>query len=195
MGGRNTENMVSTLVIVGIVAVVALFVLWAISTYNRIIRLENSIDNAWGQIDVQLKRRADLIPNLVETVKGYASHEKGVLEGVTKARSALMSAGTPAEANAADNMLTAALGKLFAVAEAYPDLKANTNFLQLQDELTHTENKVGFARQHYNDSVLGFNNAVEMFPGSIIAGFMSRKERKMLEIPVADRELPKVKFS
>jgi len=118
-----------------------------------------------------------------------------VLENVTAARSALMGAKTPAEANAADNMLTQALGKLFAVAEAYPDLKANQNFLQLQDELTHTENKVGFARQYYNDSVLAFNNAIETFPGNMVAGgFMGRKERKMLETPAADREVPRVAF-
>ncbi|HUR67601.1 MAG TPA: LemA family protein [Candidatus Thermoplasmatota archaeon] len=182
-------------IVIGLIVLVVLVLLWAIGAYNRIIRLENAIDNAWAQIDVQLKRRADLIPNLVNTVKGYAAHEKGVLEGVTQARAGLMAAKTPAEANAADNMLTQALGKLFAVAEAYPDLKANQNFLQLQDELTHTENKVGFARQYYNDSVLAFNNAIETFPGNLIAGsFMGRHERKMLEIPVTDREVPRVSF-
>ena len=177
------------------IGLVALVLLWVVLTYNKIIRLENAIDNAWGQIDVQLRRRADLIPNLVETVKGYAAHEKGVLEGVTQARSALMGAKTPTEANEADNMLTAALGRLFAVAEAYPDLKANTNFLQLQDELTHTENKVSFARQYYNDSVLRFNNTVEAIPGNIIAGMMGKKERPMLDIPPAAREVPKVSFT
>jgi LemA protein len=176
----------------GVIVIVLL--LWVVSIYNRIIRLENSIDNAWAQIDVQLKRRTDLIPNLVNTVKGYAAHEKGVLEGVTQARSALMGARTPGDAIEADNMLTAALGRLFAVAEAYPDLKANTNFLQLQDELTHTENRVGFARQHYNDSVLGFNNAIEQFPGNLVAGGMGRTEKKMLEIPAPEREVPKVQF-
>ena len=181
------------LVLIAIV-VVAVILLWVVSVYNRIIRLENAIDNAWAQIDVQLKRRADLIPNLVNTVKGYAAHEKTVLENVTAARSALMNAKTPAEANEADNMLTMALGRLFAVAEAYPDLKANQNFLQLQDELTHTENKVGFARQYYNDSVLAFNNAIETFPGNLVAGGMGRKERKMLDIPAPDREVPKVQF-
>ena len=176
------------------IGLVALVLLWVVLTYNKIVRLENAIDNAWGQIDVQLRRRADLIPNLVETVKGYAAHEKGVLEGVTQARAALMGAKTPTEANEADNMLTAALGKLFAVAEAYPDLKANTNFLQLQDELTHTENKVSFARQYYNDSVLRFNNTVEAIPGNIIANMMGKKERPMLEIPPAAREVPRVSF-
>lgn len=180
------------LIIVGVV--VLLLVLWVISAYNRIVRLENGIDNAWGQIDVQLKRRADLIPNLVATVKGYAAHEKGVLEGVTNARAALMGAKSPQQAMAAEGMLEQALGKLFAVAEAYPDLKANTNFLQLQDELAHTENKVGYARQHYNDSVLSFNNAVETVPTNLIAGMMGKKERAMLETPAADREVPRVAF-
>ena len=178
--------------VVGIVVV--LLLLWAVFAYNRIIRYENAIDNAWSQIDVQLKRRADLIPNLVNTVKGYAAHEKTVLENVTAARSALLDARTPAAANEADNMLTQALGRLFAVAEAYPDLKANQNFLQLQDELTHTENKVGFARQHYNDIVLRFNNTVETFPTNLVAKAMDRKERAMLDIPPADREVPRVAF-
>lgn len=180
--------------LIGAIIVVALVLLWIVAVYNRIIRLENAIDNAWAQIDVQLKRRADLIPNLVNTVKGYAAHEKQVLENVTNARAALVGAKTPTEANEADNMLTAALGRLFAVAEAYPDLKANQNFLQLQDELTHTENKVGFARQYYNDSVLAFNNAIETFPGSLVAGGMGRKERKMLETPAPEREVPQVQF-
>lgn len=175
-------------------AVVVILLIWLVATYNRVIRLENAIDNAWGQIDVQLKRRADLIPNLVSTVKGYAAHEKGVLEAVTNARSALLNAKTPNDANEADNMLTQALGRLFAVAEAYPDLKANTNFLQLQDELTHTENKVGYSRQHYNDSVLSFNNAIETIPTNVIAGMMGKKERQMLQIPAADRDVPRVSF-
>ena len=181
-------------ILVAVIVVVALLVLWAISAYNRIIREENAIDNAWGQIDVQLKRRADLIPNLVNTVKGYAAHEKTVLENVTAARSALMNAKTPQEANEADFGLTAALGRLFAVAEAYPDLKANQNFLQLQDELTHTENKVAYSRQYYNDSVLRFNNTIETFPGNLMAGVMSKKERQMLEIAPADRNVPNVQF-
>ncbi|HEX2021295.1 MAG TPA: LemA family protein [Candidatus Thermoplasmatota archaeon] len=181
-------------ILIAALVAVALLVLWVIVAYNRVIRLENAIDNSWAQIDVQLKRRADLIPNLVNTVKGYAAHEKGVLEGVTQARAALMGARTPTEANEADNLLTQALGKLFAVAEAYPDLKANQNFLQLQDELTHTENKVGYARQRYNDVVLDFNNAVETFPGSLIAGMMGRRERPMLAVPEADREVPRVAF-
>ena len=183
-----------TWVLVGLVVAALVVALWWISTRNRIVRLENDIDNAWAQIDVQLKRRADLIPNLVGTVKGYAAHEKQVLENVTAARSALVNAQTRTEANEADGLLTAALGRLFAVAEAYPDLKANQNFLQLQDELTHTENKVGFARQYYNDSVLRFNNAVEQFPSSVVADSMGKKERPMLEVAPQDRAVPKVDF-
>ncbi|MEA3201688.1 MAG: LemA protein [Thermoplasmata archaeon] len=183
------------IVAIVLIAAIVIFLLYIVSARNRIIRADNSVDNAWSQIDVQLKRRADLIPNLVETVKGYAAHEKTTLEGVTAARSALVNARTPEDANAANNMLTSALGKLFAVAEAYPDLKANQNFLQLQDELTHTENKVGFARQFYNDEVLRYNNAVTTFPGTLFAGSLGKTKRPMLEIPPADREAPKVKFS
>jgi len=162
--------------------------------YNRIIKLENRIDNSWAQIDVQLKRRADLIPNLMETVKGYMKHERETLESVTRARSALMSAKTPQENINADNMLTGALKTLFAVAESYPDLKANQNFLNLQDELTNTENKISYSRQHFNDSVLSYNNLVETIPGKWFAGFMGKKVREMLQIPEASREVPQVKF-
>ena len=184
--------MFHVLIIVGIV--VLLLVFWVVAIYNRIVRYENAIDNAWGQIDVQLKRRADLIPNLVNTVKGYMAHEKQVLENVTNARAAMVGARNPQDAMQAEGMLEAALGRLFAVAEAYPDLKANTNFLQLQDELTHTENKVGYARQAYNDAVLRFNDAVETFPSNLVAGAMGKKERRMLEIPAPDREVPRVAF-
>ena len=171
-----------------------IILLWFFGYYNRVIRYENQIDNAWGQIDVQLKRRADLIPNLMETVKGYMNHERGTLEAVTKARSAIMTAKTPQESMDADNMLTGALKSLFAVAESYPDLKANQNFLQLQDELTHTEDKISYTRQHFNDSVLQFNNLIETFPGNIFAKMMGKKERQMLQIPEASREVPKVSF-
>lgn len=177
-----------------IVVVVVLLIMIYVYYYNKIIRMENRIDNSYAQIDVQLQRRADLIPNLIETVKGYMKHEKGVLESVTKARTSLMNAQTPQENVDADNMLTGALKTLFAVAENYPDLKANTNFLQLQDELSHTENKVAYARQHYNDSVLAYNNSIETFPGVTIAKMMGRKQREMLQIPVEKKELPKVKF-
>src|SRR4030042_4420024 len=177
-------------IIIVLVLVGILFWLW--SFYNRIVRSENRIDNAWAQIDVQLKRRADLIPNLMETVKGYMNHERGTLEAVTKARASIMSAKTPQESMDADTMLTGALKTFFAVAESYPDLKANQNFLQLQDELTHTEDKIAFSRQHFNDSILSFNNLIETFPGNIFAGMMGKKEREMLQIPEASREVPKV---
>ena len=182
-------------IIIGIIVLILVIVLLVfLSYYNKIIRLENRIDNSWAQIDVQLKRRTDLIPNLMETVKGYMKHEKEVLENVTKARSALMSAKSPQENIDADNMLTGALKSLFAVSENYPDLKANQNFLNLQDELTHTEDKIAYSRQHYNDTVLSFNNTIETFPGIIFAKRMGKKEREMLQIPEADRELPKVSF-
>jgi LemA protein len=180
------------LLIVIVIVVIFALIYWGF--YNRIIRTENRIDNSWAQIDVQLKRRADLIPNLMETVKGYMKHEREVLENVTKARSALMKAKTPQENINADNMLTGALKSLFAVAENYPDLKANQNFLNLQDELTNTENKIAYSRQHYNDSVLVFNNIIETFPGMWFAKRMGRKTREMLQIPEASREVPKVKF-
>lgn len=177
-----------------IVILVVFFLLIVFGYYNKIIKLENRIDNSWAQIDVQLKRRADLIPNLMETVKGYMKHEREVLENVTKARSAIMSAKTPQEGINADNMLTGALKSLFAVAEGYPDLKANQNFLSLQDELTNTENKIAYSRQHFNDSVLVFNNIVKTIPGKWFAGAMGKKPKDMLQIPEASREIPKVQF-
>lgn len=177
-----------------IILIVVIFLLIFISYYNRIIRLENRIDNSWAQIDVQLKRRADLIPNLMETVRGYMKHERAVMENVTKARSAIMNAKTPQENIDADNMLTGALKSLFAVAENYPDLKANQNFLSLQDELTHTEDKISYSRQHYNDTVLKYNNIIETFPGNFFAKRMNKKTREMLQIPEASREVPKVSF-
>ncbi len=184
------------MLIIGLVVILILVIilLWFFGYYNRVIRYENRIDNAWAQIDVQLKRRADLIPNLMETVKGYMNHERQTLEAVTKARSAVMTAKSPQESIDADNMLTGALKTLFAVSESYPDLKANQNFLQLQDELTHTEEKIAYSRQHFNDSVLQFNNLIETFPGNIFAKMMARKERQMLQIPEASREVPKVSF-
>jgi LemA protein len=184
-------DIITTIVLI---VIVVLLVLWLASGYNRIVRAGNNMDNAWAQIDVQLKRRADLIPNLVETVKGYAAHEKTVLEDVTKARSNLMGAGSRQEAMDANNQLAQALGRLFAVAEAYPNLKANENFLSLQDELSHTENKVAFARQHYNDVVLTYNNDITTFPGSLFARMMNRQKHEMLQIPPENRAAPKVSF-
>lgn len=169
-----------------VIVVIVILILVYVYYYNKIIRLENRVENAYAQIDVQLKRRSDLIPKLVKTVKGYMKHEKEVLENVTRARTALMNAKTPQENIDADNMLTGALKTLFAVAENYPDLKANQNFLQLQDELTHTENKIAYSRQHYNDSVLRYNNAIETFPGVTIARRMGRKEKDMLQFEQAE---------
>ena len=153
-----------------LLGVALLVVLYGIVQYNGFVRLRNRIESAWSQIDVQLQRRYDLIPNLIETVKGYAAHEKGVFENVTEARSRAMSAEGPAAQAQAENMVTSALKSLFAVAEAYPDLKANQNFLELQEELTATEGRIAYARQYYNDSVLKYNNKIQTFPGMMIAG-------------------------
>lgn len=186
--------MIEWIILIIIILILVGILLWVLGYYNKIIKLENRIDNSWAQIDVQLKRRADLIPNLMETVKGYMKHERETLESVTKARAGIMSAKTPQESINADNMLTGALKTLFAVAESYPDLKANQNFLKLQDELTHTEDKIAYSRQHFNDSVLLFNNTIEVIPGRWVAGSMGKKPKDMLQIPEASREVPKVAF-
>jgi LemA protein len=162
--------------------------------FNRLNVLSNIIDNSWAQIDVQLKKRADLVPNLVETVKGYAAHEKSIFENVANARAQMMSAQTVEEKDKAGNMLATTLKSLFAIAENYPELKANQNFLMLQEELSGIENKIAYARQHYNDSVLVFNNLVTTLPGSIFAGFLGKKVRPYLEITTAEREVVKVQF-
>lgn len=174
------------------IAVVVLLIIYVFTLINRFIRYENAIDNAWGQIDVQLQRRGELIPNLVETVKGYAKHERATFEAVSNARAAMIGAKGPVEKMEADNILGAALGKLFAISEAYPELKANQNFLQMQDELSHTENKISFARQAYNDSVQRYNDAIETYPAKWVAG--SRKEKPMLAVPEASKVAPKVSF-
>ncbi|MBI4239184.1 MAG: LemA family protein [Deltaproteobacteria bacterium] len=179
----------------GLLIVVGIFILWAIGAYNGLVRKRNEVDNAWAQIDVQLKRRTDLVPNLVETVKGYATHERETLDRVIQARNATMNAGSVEQRVAAENALTGALKSLFAVAEAYPDLKANQNFMQLQEELTSTENKVAYARQFYNDQILGYNTAIEVFPTSIIAGMFHFTRRQSFAVTTeAEREAPKVKF-
>jgi LemA protein len=165
-----------------------------VGIYNRLIVLRNRVDNAWSQIDVQLKRRYDLIPNLVETVKGYASHESGVFEAVTKARSAAINANGIEQQGQAENMLSGALKSLFAVAEAYPDLKANTGFLDLQAQLAEAENKIAYARQFYNDSVMSFNTAIQSFPNNILAGMFNFTAREYFEIEAAAAEVPQVKF-
>lgn len=172
-----------------------LMLLWFFMTYNGLVRLRNMVKNAWSQIDVQLKRRHDLIPNLVNTVKGYASHEKETLERVMEARAAAVSANGVRDQAAAEQQLTGALGRLLVVLENYPDLKANTNFLSLQEELTSTENKISFSRQHYNDSVMRYNTRVQSVPDVIIAGMFGFKEEAFFEIEdVRHREVPNVSF-
>lgn len=178
-----------------IIAVVVIFIIWIIAAFNGFVRLKNQVENSWSQIDVQLKRRADLIPNLINTVKGYAKHEKEVFENVTKARSALVSAGNDVKkAAAAENMMTSALKSVFAVAEAYPQLKANENFIQLQEELTGTENKVAASRQYYNDTVMEYNTKRESFPSNVIAGMFNFGEKDLFEIEEKEKIVPKVEF-
>ncbi len=181
-----------------IVVVIVIFAAVIIGIYNGLVGFRNQVKNAWSQIDVQLKRRYDLIPNLVETVKGYAKHERETFELVTKARNLAQqsSSAGAAERGKVEGELTAALGRLLVVAEAYPELKANQNFLGLQEELTSTENKISFSRQYYNDSVLKYNNKIQMFPSNIIAGMFSFKESEFFEVTVAaEKEAPKVKFT
>jgi LemA protein len=187
-----------------ILALIALAVFWAIGAYNRLVGLRNKFKNAFAQIDVQLKRRYDLIPNLVETAKGYMKHERETLEAVIKARNSAVTANATAAADpanpaaiqglmAAEGALTGALGKLFALAEAYPDLKANANMMQLSEELTGTENKISFARQAFNDAVMTFNTAVEQFPSNVIASFFAFKQAELLEATEAPEEKKAIK--
>lgn len=173
---------------------VVVIVFAGIGIYNRLVTLRNRVDNAWSQIDVQLRRRYDLIPNLVETVKGYAAHERETLEAVVAARGAAMSAQTVQEHSQAENMLSGTLKSLFALAEAYPDLKANQNFLMLQEELAGTESKIAYARQFYNDSVMSYNTATQTVPSSIVAGMFGFKQREYFEIEAAAAEPVQVKF-
>jgi len=173
---------------------IVLLTLWVVLIYNGLVRLKNEVDNSFAQIDVQLKRRNDLIPNLVETVKGYAAHEKTVLENITKARSAIMQAKTVGEKAKASNMLSETLKSLFAVAENYPQLKANENFLQLQEEISGTENKIAYARQHYNDVVMEFDVRIQVFPNNIIAGSLGFSKKELFSTPEEERKVPKVKF-
>lgn len=181
------------LIIVIVVVVLLVGFVWL--AYNGIVRARNQVDNGWSQIDVQLKRRADLIPNLVETVKGYAAHERQTLEAVINARNAAMAApGTPHAQAEADNVLTGALRQLFALSEAYPDLKANQNFLALQEELTATEGRIAYARQFFNDSVLKYNNKIQVFPTVIYARMLKFTEREYFEADEADRTAPRVSF-
>ena len=181
--------------IISAVVVIGLIALFLISQYNRLIRLNITVDEAWAQIEVQLKRRADLIPNLVETVKGYAAHEQSTFDAVVTARAKATSATGVADTAAADGMLTRALRGLLAVAEAYPDLKASSNFLSLQEELATTENKVAFSRQFYNDNVRSLNTAVKTIPSKFFTGFAKVGEREFYEVEdPQDRNAPSVKF-
>ena len=181
-----------------VIGIVVILIIAFIAIYNGLVRSRNQVKNAWAQIDVQLKRRHDLIPNLVETVKGYMKHERGTLEAVTKARTLaqqVASAG-PGERAKAEGELSSALNRLLAVAERYPDLKASQNFLALQEELASTENKTSFSRQFYNDSVLNYNNQTQMFPSNIIAGMAGFKPGEFFEVTVAaEKEAPKVSFT
>jgi LemA protein len=187
--------MIGWIVLGIVVLVLIIFVLWLIGAYNGLVRKRIQCENAWSQIDVQLKRRYDLIPNLVNTVKGYASHEKETLESVISARQQAIDADGVGEQAQAENMLTGALRQLFALSESYPDLKANQNFMQLQEELVSTENKISFARQHYNDTVSRYNSATEMFPSSVIAGMFNFERREFFEMEdPAQREAPEVSF-
>lgn len=184
--------MIVLLIVVGIPI---LLVLYGIGIYNLLIRLRNQVDNAWSQIDVQLKRRHDLIPNLVETAKGYMKHERETFEKITEARSRAMGAKNVADAAKAESALSGALSQFLLVVENYPELKANQNFLSLQESLSSTENKIAFARQAYNDQVLFYNNRIQMFPSNIIAGIFHFTKRDFFEIESpAERQVPKVQF-
>ena len=181
--------LIITLVVVAALALIAVFI------YNSLIVKRNRVDEAWSDINVQLKRRYDLIPNLVDTVKGYAKHEKELFEKVTQARSAAMSAGTMAEKAQAENMLSQTLKSLFAVSENYPDLKASQNFLQLQDELSDTENKIQAARRFYNGNVLEFNNTIQQFPANVCAGAFNFQKRDFFQLEnEAEKQVPKAQF-
>ena len=186
----------SILIAFGIIlGLLVLLVLIFIGLYNGLVRLRNQVDNAWSQIDVQLKRRHDLIPNLVETAKGYMTHERETFSAITEARSRAMGAKGVGEASKAEGMLGEALSQFMLVVENYPDLKANQNFLSLQEELSATENKIAFSRQNYNDQVLFFNNKTQMFPSNIVAGMFGFTKRDFFEIEnAAEREVPKVSF-
>ncbi len=177
-----------------LIIVLVLIILWAISVYNSLVALRNRVKDQWAQIDVQLKRRFDLIPNLVETVKGYTKHESETLEAVIKARNTYVSATVPEEQMKADGELTQAISKLFALTESYPELKANTNFQALQQELTETESKIAAARQFYNDTVMVYNNKVSMVPSNIIAGLFKFNKEAFFEANETERQNVQVKF-
>jgi LemA protein len=177
------------------VGVLILVVLTTVYHYNRFVTLENRIDNSWAQIDVQLKKRSDLVPNLVDTVEGYMEHERDVMDKVSESREKMLNAETPQQEAEAGNQMSEALKSIFAVAEDYPDLKASENFKELQQELSSIENKIAYSRQHYNDAILEFNNAIETFPAVVFARIFGKQEKDQLQIDTADRELPDVDFS
>ena len=183
-----------TTVLLVLLAIVVVLVVVLIALYNNLVKLRNMVDNAWAQIDVQLQRRLDLIPNLVETVKGYATHERATLDEVTQARSAVMQAQTPEAKMAADNVLTGALKTLFAVSEAYPDLKANVNFQQLQSPLENTEDKISYMRQSYNDTVMRYNTALQTFPAVLVAGMFGFTKRESFSAQAEANTVPNVQF-
>jgi LemA protein len=183
-----------TWVVIAIVVVIVLLALWLVAMFNKLVRLRNRSENAWAQVDVQLRKRYDLIPNLVETVKGYAAHERETFEAVTNARVAAQQAQGVAAQAQAENVLTAALGRLFAVAEAYPQLRATENFQQLQVQLADVEQSIAIARQVYNDTVLSYENALETVPTSIIAGVFNFRPREYFETEDVTREAPRVDF-
>lgn len=188
----------ATAILIGLLVLGVLMVVSAIGIYNGLVNRRVRTENAWSQIDVQLKRRYDLIPNLVETVKGYAAHERQTLENVIQARNMAVNARTVAEHAQAENLLTGALKSLFAVSEAYPDLKANVNFRALQEELTATENRIGFARQHYNDTAAQYNAALQRFPGNVVAGMFGFQPADYFQLDAGEadavRRAPQVKF-
>jgi LemA protein len=181
-------------VVIVIVVVVVLLLLWLVAMYNKLVRLRNRSENAWAQVDVQLRKRYDLIPNLIETVKGYAAHERETFEAVTNARVQAQQAQSVAQQAQAENVLTAALGRLFAVAEAYPQLRATENFQQLQAALSDVESNIAVARQVYNDTVLSYENALETFPTSVIAGMFNFRPREYFQTEEGTREAPRVDF-
>lgn len=181
-------------VLIVIIALIVLITLWMVSSYNGLVRLRNKVKDLWAQIDVELKRRSDLIPNLVETVKGYAKHEKGTFEDVVKARNSLLSATNKEQEIKANDEMTKALSKIFALAENYPELKANTNFLKLQEDLKETEDKIAFSRQFYNDAAYNLKNKVEMFPSNIIASLFNFKAEPFFEATAEEKQNISVKF-
>ena len=180
-------------IIIGAI-VLGLLILWVVKTYNKLVKLRNKVKDQWSQVEVELKKRFDLIPNIVETVKGYAKHEKDTFTQVVDARNAALSAGSPTAEMDADNKLSAALSKLFSLTEAYPELKADTSFISLQENLKEVEEKIAFARQFYNDTVLKYKDAIEMFPTVLIAGMLGFKQEKFFEASSAEKENVKVKF-